>query len=889
MLELQVLRTFFPEFRDFPLSDERLEQGSLVFEKVADVSSGGPSKDSVHIFKSDTALGPPPIAVKGHGGVVHFIAQSPDKRTFASSSTDQTIHIWRFDDDNDSKKETHGQPLHQHQSSGSSSTGFAGRSNSFMGLPGRSSSFLGSPLCSGPGVFDTQTASSAAALVRVIFNAHSNDVVGMSYSSDGRFLSSVCLDGCLRIWDVIDGYARVVDEKAHGGNPLNCVCFAPFAASGGSSMLLATGSADRQVRIWKFDPAEKQIERIASLTGHAGCVAGVQFGVQFAEPRSGNVLVSYTVDREIRVWDVPSWGLIGVHCSQHSILDLLVVPGDSSRIVVCCADSCIRVWDVLLQNCLSEIKLDGCPLSMACSPDQTYVACAANDRAIHVFELQSGSCVRKFADSSTGVLRLSWSLDGKHLVSGSLDNDVLVWNTQDMHRRPTAVIREGGMPSLIDNQLIILRRGMIYSFKVSNASWAKALMQCFDFMIRQGQKISVAERDIQDRDQKIHKIETSLQASMFEQSVASKMLEERDSRIRESSGMLSRMSAELLKSKGRAFSDFASQTLLETTTVETEACASQTHSQRDCASETVLVSTCDDAVQCDDKMDDSCFGCIPVDHDEFGDALFFPSQSPSLEWAECVECAEPLTSRPRQDSCTQWDAATKNHMGCGTQDIAAGLDIDIGTEADEEPIVNALSFAERQAPGDSFLFREVVRTLVNRIQRLENDNAVLSALIRRQLADLRRASVLEDGSPRLAPHPEADRDADINKPGVSEAARNFAQEKRVRIVNMSRGLLGSLSELACDVEQLRQEIQALHCNCLSVCAPPVTTRAAIRKTTAERKRRLFRNFVRRVVPGALETASTLSTSSYSSRCHSRSSSLNARPTSSSTSSERWKI
>ncbi|MFI9735960.1 hypothetical protein ACIHDR_23650, partial [Nocardia sp. NPDC052278] len=63
------------------------------------------------------------------------------------------------------------------------------------------------------------------------------------------------------------------------------------------SLLLASGSADRTVRLW--DPMSGQPVG-QPLTGHAGSVSSVAFGIL---PDRSLLLASGSADRTVRLWD----------------------------------------------------------------------------------------------------------------------------------------------------------------------------------------------------------------------------------------------------------------------------------------------------------------------------------------------------------------------------------------------------------------------------------------------------------------------------------------------------------------------------------------------------------------------------------------------------------
>ncbi len=62
------------------------------------------------------------------------------------------------------------------------------------------------------------------------------------------------------------------------------------------------------------------------------------------------------------------------------------------------------------------------------SPDGLYLASAAADRFVKVFDVNSGALARTFEGHTHHVLDVSWRSDGKVLASGGADNVIKVWD-----------------------------------------------------------------------------------------------------------------------------------------------------------------------------------------------------------------------------------------------------------------------------------------------------------------------------------------------------------------------------------------------------------------------------------------------------------------------------
>ncbi|MCK4658824.1 MAG: serine/threonine protein kinase, partial [Phycisphaerae bacterium] len=111
-------------------------------------------------------------------------------------------------------------------------------------------------------------------------------------SASGTLTSAESQDHTLRLWDVDSG--DQVDVRTDHTDVVNDV------AINLARDQLASGSADRSVRVWSVDWAggRPRLELIETLTGHTDAVRSVVFHP--TEPR----LVSGSADRTIKVWDL---------------------------------------------------------------------------------------------------------------------------------------------------------------------------------------------------------------------------------------------------------------------------------------------------------------------------------------------------------------------------------------------------------------------------------------------------------------------------------------------------------------------------------------------------------------------------------------------------------
>lgn len=122
--------------------------------------------------------------------------------------------------------------------------------------------------------------------LRQTLAGHSDSVWTIVFSPDGRTLASGSADGTLKLWDVQSGAAR--QTLIARGSWINAVAYSPDGKT------LASGSSDNTVKLWDAQTgALKQ-----TLTGHEYEVEAVAFSPD------GKLLASASYDKTVKLWQI---------------------------------------------------------------------------------------------------------------------------------------------------------------------------------------------------------------------------------------------------------------------------------------------------------------------------------------------------------------------------------------------------------------------------------------------------------------------------------------------------------------------------------------------------------------------------------------------------------
>jgi WD40 repeat protein len=181
--------------------------------------------------------------------------------------------------------------------------------------------------------------------------------------------------------------------------------------------ILVSGSIDKTIRLWEL-PSGREL---STLIGHTGSV------VSIAISPDGKNLVSGSHDGTIRLWELPSGReLHTLPPNEYIVSDVAISP--DGKILVGQISSTIRLWELPSGRELHTLPSDiNSIVHIAISPDGTILASGGNDshrydvNAISLWELPSGRKLSTLTMNTnhsvdTAVTRVAFSPDGKILA-----------------------------------------------------------------------------------------------------------------------------------------------------------------------------------------------------------------------------------------------------------------------------------------------------------------------------------------------------------------------------------------------------------------------------------------------------------------------------------------
>jgi WD40 repeat protein len=160
-------------------------------------------------------------------------------------------------------------------------------------------------------------------LVRSL-KAHEAPIQKVAFSRDQQMVATAGAEGTVKLWQVKSGRLRST-LVGHEGD-ISAIAF--------SDSLIATGSSDRTIKLWRFDGT-----LIRTLEGHQDNVLGLAFNPD------GKIIASASLDKTVRLWKVEGALIATLSAHTEGVRSVAFHP-DGGLLASASNDNTVILWNL---------------------------------------------------------------------------------------------------------------------------------------------------------------------------------------------------------------------------------------------------------------------------------------------------------------------------------------------------------------------------------------------------------------------------------------------------------------------------------------------------------------------------------------------------------------
>lgn len=388
--------------------------------------------------------------LQGHTDAVEAVTFSPDGRTIATASLDQTVKLWNPDGQLRPEELSHQARVLSVDFSPDGQKLVSSSADGIVKLWTADGKPIGPPIQAHDGFvyrvrfnpsMDFFASAGADGTVKLWnfeggllrpFVAHDYPIRDIDFSADGLTIATASDDGTIGVWDL---YGRpkanpLAVPDLQGG--VNSVRFSP------DRRWLASGGDDGKIRLWAADTGQFEREFRSSDDSAIWQIAFSQDSHSIAAARASGA---------VEIWDIQ--GNLVATLNGHTLrVKGVSFSPDGQVLASASADNTVKLWRINYGSRLTILEPPGPQRSdvssVSISPDRRWVAAARADSQVALWDLKNPDQPILNLLPHAGIYGTSVSFNqaGDRLASADLDNQIQIWSigsSDPAHQAPVVI------------------------------------------------------------------------------------------------------------------------------------------------------------------------------------------------------------------------------------------------------------------------------------------------------------------------------------------------------------------------------------------------------------------------------------------------------------------
>jgi WD40 repeat protein len=251
---------------------------------------------------------------------------------------------------------------------------------------------------------------------------YTNRVFSLAFSPDGCLLASGNEDHQICLWNVATG--ELVAVLTEHSDEVHAVAFSP------DGRLLASGSYDRTIKLWE-------------VSGVRGKVSGGNWQEPVEDPgtqRHGDTETSaqnskFNTHSKFRTQSSELPSLLTLTGHAHWVWSV-AFSLDGNTLASSSSDRAVKLWDSQTGRCLKTLTGHTEPIRsiafISPKPNIPYLVSGSDDHTVRIWDYE-GNCLRVLQGHTSWISAVAASPDGCLIASGSEDQSVRLWDSRTNH------------------------------------------------------------------------------------------------------------------------------------------------------------------------------------------------------------------------------------------------------------------------------------------------------------------------------------------------------------------------------------------------------------------------------------------------------------------------